>query len=51
MRGLRKELKARFSADETRGATCVRVLRSTQLRRFRLPKPQIKRGEPLPDRY
>ncbi len=27
------------------------VLRSTQLRRFRLPKPQVKRGEPLADRY
>jgi hypothetical protein len=27
------------------------VLRSTQLRRFRLPKPQLKRGEPLAQRY
>jgi len=27
------------------------LLRSTQLRRFRLPKPQIARGAPLPERY
>jgi hypothetical protein len=27
------------------------LLRSTQLRRFRLPKPQIKRGADLAARY
>jgi hypothetical protein len=51
VRGLRKQLKKRFSADEARGNTAYVVLRSTQLRRFRLPKPQVKRGAPLPDRY
>jgi hypothetical protein len=51
VRGLRKQLKERFSPDETRGAVAYSVLRSTQLRRFRLPKPQVKRGEPLANRY
>jgi hypothetical protein len=27
------------------------VLRSTQLRRFRLPRPQVARGASLPERY
>jgi len=51
VRGLKKQLKQRFSADEARGNTAYAVLRSTQLRRFRLPKPQLKRGEALRDRY
>lgn len=51
VRGLRKQLKQRFSPDETRGTVAYAVLRSTQLRRFRLPKPQVKRGETLSDRY
>lgn len=51
VRGLKKQLKQRFGPDETRGSTAYAVLRSTQLRRFRLPKPQVKRGEALPDRY
>lgn len=51
VRGVRKQLKKRFSPDETRGTVAYSVLRSTQLRRFRLPKPQVKRGEPLADRY
>jgi hypothetical protein len=51
VRGLRKQFKARFSPDETRGSVAYAVLRSTQLRRFRLPKPQLKRGEPLAKRY
>jgi hypothetical protein len=51
VRGLRKQLKQRFSSDETGGAVAYTVLRSTQLRRFRLPKPQLKRGAPLATRY
>lgn len=44
----RRELRARFPADETRGALAYTLLRSTQLRRLRLPKPQVRRGQPLP---
>jgi hypothetical protein len=51
VRGLRKQLKQRFSPDETRGTVGYAILRSTQLRRFRLPKPHLKRGEPLADHY
>ncbi|MGH3498174.1 MAG: DUF3043 domain-containing protein [Nocardioidaceae bacterium] len=43
----RKELRKRFSPEETRGAVAYTLLRSTQLRRFRMPKPQVKRGHPL----
>ncbi|MBC7629957.1 DUF3043 domain-containing protein [Aeromicrobium sp.] len=51
VRGLRRQLAARFKADEIRGSVGYSVLRSTQLRRFRLPKPQVKRGEALAERY
>jgi hypothetical protein len=51
VRGLRRELKARFSPDETGGTVGYAVLRTMQLRRMRLPKPQIERGAPLRDRY
>ena len=51
VRGLRRELKARFGPDEAKGQTMYAVLRSTQLRRFRLPKVQVERGETLSDTY
>jgi hypothetical protein len=51
VRGLRRQLKARFKPDEISGSSSHAVLRTMQLRRMRLPKPQIKRGEPLRDRY
>jgi hypothetical protein len=47
VRGLKKELRARFGDDAVKGQTTYAVLRSTQLRRFRLPKPMVKRGEKL----
>ncbi|MET0449260.1 MAG: DUF3043 domain-containing protein [Aeromicrobium sp.] len=51
VRGLRKELNARFGPGTSKGQTMYAVLRSTQLRRFRLPKVQVKRGEKLGDTY
>jgi hypothetical protein len=51
VRGLRRELKARFGDDAVKGNTTYAVLRSTQLRRFRLPKPQVARGETLSATY
>ncbi len=52
LRGVKKQIAARgFDAAEARGARFYAVLRSTQLRRFRLPKPQVARGEALPDTY
>ena len=48
---VKRELRRRFPGESTRGAAGYAVLRSTQLRRFRLPRPQVARGTPLPDRY
>ncbi|OUZ09547.1 hypothetical protein BHE97_10590 [Aeromicrobium sp. PE09-221] len=49
--GLKRELKKRFEPGQTKGATTYAVLRSTQLRRTRRPRPVIERGQPLADRY
>ena len=52
MRGIKREMATRdFDPAETRGARFYALLRSTQLRRFRLPKPQIKRREALKASY
>lgn len=51
VRGLKKGLRERFGDDAVKGSTTYAVLRSTQLRRFRLPKPQVKRGETLSTTY
>jgi hypothetical protein len=51
VRGVKKEASRRFPGESTRGITLYILLRSTQLRRFRLPKAQIARGAPLPERY
>ncbi|MFS0884804.1 DUF3043 domain-containing protein [Aeromicrobium sp. 179-A 4D2 NHS] len=48
---LKRELKRRFTKAERRGAVLYAVLRSTQLRRMRLPKPAIEIGQPLRERY
>lgn len=44
----RRELRRRFPRPETKGALAYALLRSSQLRRLRLPKPRVKRGTPLP---
>jgi hypothetical protein len=51
VRGLKKGLRERFGPDATKGQATYAVLRSTQLRRFRLPKPQVARGEKLSSTY
>ncbi|MEO6471129.1 MAG: DUF3043 domain-containing protein [Aeromicrobium sp.] len=51
VRALRKELNTRFEPADTRGCVPYAVLRTSQLRRFRMPKAQVKRGETLKDRY
>jgi hypothetical protein len=51
VRGLRRGLAARFGSDDTRGAVGYAVLRTMQLRRMRLPKPQIGHGEALRAKY
>ncbi|MDH6575072.1 DUF3043 domain-containing protein [Kitasatospora sp. MAP5-34] len=43
--GLRKALAARFPGQNTRGVVPYALMRLLQMRRLRLPKPQVKRGE------
>jgi uncharacterized membrane protein len=42
---LRKQLAERFPNENKRGAVAYALMRSLQMRRLRLPKPQVKRGE------
>lgn len=48
---LKRELAKRFAKPDRRGAVLYAVLRSTQIRRMRLPKPAINIGEPLRVNY
>jgi hypothetical protein len=48
---LRRELRRRFPDQSTKGAVGYGILRSLQLRWIRLPKPQVKLGAKLPERY
>ncbi|MER5638587.1 DUF3043 domain-containing protein [Kitasatospora sp. NPDC002227] len=43
--GLRRSLANRFPGQHTRGAVPYALMRTLQMRRLRLPKPQVKRGE------
>ncbi|MGW0394153.1 DUF3043 domain-containing protein [Streptomyces sp. NPDC003042] len=42
---LRKALTERFPDEPRRGAVAYGLMRTLQMRRLRLPKPQVKRGE------
>ncbi|MER6319472.1 DUF3043 domain-containing protein [Streptomyces sp. NPDC001581] len=42
---LRKALSTRFPNEPRRGAIAYGLMRTLQMRRLRLPKPQVKRGE------
>ncbi|GGZ20550.1 membrane protein [Streptomyces inusitatus] len=42
---LKKQLNARFPDEPKRGAVAYGLMRTLQMRRLRLPKPQVKRGE------
>lgn len=45
-RRLKRSLRERFPGETVKGATGYGLMRTLQMRRMRLPKPQIKRGEP-----
>lgn len=50
-RQLKRALAEKVGPNATKGHTMYALMRSTQLRRFRLPKPALKIGEPLKQRY
>ncbi|MFJ6213846.1 DUF3043 domain-containing protein [Streptomyces sp. NPDC092296] len=45
--GLRKQLRERFPNESHKGATAYALMRTLQMRRLRLPKPQVQRGAKL----
>jgi Protein of unknown function (DUF3043) len=45
---LKRELREKFPDESHRGVVSYGIMRSTQLRPLRLPKPLIKPGEPIP---
>jgi hypothetical protein len=45
------ELARRFPGERTSGARLYALLRASQMRRLRLPKPQVDIGAELPARY
>ncbi|MEV8312892.1 DUF3043 domain-containing protein [Streptomyces sp. NPDC059900] len=42
---LKKRLNERFPSENKKGAVAYALMRTLQMRRLRLPKPQVKRGE------
>ena len=48
---LRRELTTRFPDEPVKGTTYYAVMRSLQMKFMRLPKPQVKIGQALPERY
>ena len=44
---LRRELNKRFATEDTRGVLRYGLMRTLQMRRLRLPKPQVGRGVKL----
>ena len=48
---VRKAVRERFPDAELKGLTFYAVMRAVNMRFLRLPKPQIKIGEPLAEHY
>ncbi|HJU97239.1 MAG TPA: DUF3043 domain-containing protein, partial [Jiangellaceae bacterium] len=44
---VKREVRTRFPDDTGRGHVLYAIARSTQIRRFRLPKPTVKPGTPV----
>lgn len=45
--GLTRQLRQRFPDENLRGVKMYAIMRSTQMRRLRLPKPQVKPGDQI----
>ena len=48
---VRRELTRRFPGESPKGTTWYAVSRSMQMKFMRLPKPQVRIGEKLPEHY
>lgn len=48
---MRRELRRRFPDEGLKGTTFYAFMRALQLRFLRLPKPQVRLGQRLPERY
>lgn len=48
---IRREMARRFPDEPTKGLTLYAALRSLQMKFLRLPKPQVKIGDKLPETY
>jgi hypothetical protein len=48
---LRREVSRRFPDESQRGLTYYALVRSAQMRFMRMPKPQVRIGQQLPERY
>ncbi|MGN0064522.1 MAG: DUF3043 domain-containing protein [Nocardioides sp.] len=48
---LNRELARRFPGESTRGITWYSFSRALQMKFMRLPKPQVRIGEQLPEKY
>jgi Flp pilus assembly protein TadB len=47
VRGVKAQIRERFGDDQTKGVTMYTCMRAWQMRRLRLPKPQVKHGDPV----
>jgi hypothetical protein len=47
IRGVKAEVRKRFGDDKTKGISIYAVMRAWQMRRLRLPKPQLKHGDSI----
>ena len=48
---VRREARARFPDESTKGLGFYTAVRALQIRFMRLPKPKVRLGQRLPDRY
>jgi hypothetical protein len=47
VRGVKAQIRERFGDDQATGVTMYTCMRAWQMRRLRLPKPQVKHGDPV----
>ena len=48
---LRRQVKERFGKEHLRGVTFYALMRALQMRFLRMPKPQVRLGQPLTGHY